>query len=282
MTRADWVLLAGSAVLLAPLWLWLWDWLRTRVRRRRAQEPGPVAGAEGPGFTSAGRMQLARDCALYRRLPVARRRELEQLASAFMARHRFVGCGGLALDAGMVRLIAVQACLLVVARGPGSYDRLGTVLVYPEEFVAPQEHVDEAGVITMQHEPLSGQAIESGGIVLSWADVLAGAREGRGYNVVVHECAHFLDHASGGALSSPGDASHRALLGQELLALRAQVDRGEEPLIDPYAATDEAEFFAVASEHYVGEPEALRAAHPALYALLARAYGFDAAAWAGS
>jgi Mlc titration factor MtfA (ptsG expression regulator) len=225
-------------------------------------------------------MQLARDCGLYRRLPTARRRELERLASAFMARHRFVACGGLTLDAGMVRLVAAQACLLVVARGVDAYEGLGAVLVYPDEFVAPQEHVDEAGVVTVDHEPLSGQAIDTGGIVLSWADVQEGAREGGGYNVVVHEFAHFLDHASGGALSSPGDARRRALLREELAALRVQVDQGHETLIDPYAATDDAEFFAVASEHFIGEPAALKAAHPALHALLAEAYGFDPVAWA--
>lgn len=282
MTQADWVLLAGSAALLTPLWLWLWGLLRGALGRSRELRDGSGPTTPAPAFTAAWRMQLARDCALYRRLPVARRRELERLARGFIARHRFVGCGGLVLDAGMVRLVAVQACLLVIARGIEAYDSLGAVLVYPEEFVAPQEHVDEAGVVTLGHEPLSGQAIDTAGIVLSWADVLEGAREGGGYNVVVHEFAHFIDHASGGAFSSPGDAGRRALLRQELLALRAQVDRGEETLIDPYAATDEAEFFAVASEHFVGEPGALRAAHPALHALLADAYGFDAAAWAAS
>jgi MtfA peptidase len=264
--------------LLTPLWLWLWGLLRRRLARRA----GTAVADAGTPFTAAWRMQLARDCALYRRLPVSRRRELERLASAFMARHRFVGCGGLVLDAGMVRLVAAQACLLVVARGVEAFAGLGAVLVYPDEFVAPQEHMDEAGVVTVEHEPLSGQAIDTGGIVLSWADVLGGAREGGGYNVVVHEFAHFLDHASGGAFSSPGDARRRALLREELAALRAQVDRGGATLIDPYAATDDAEFFAVASEHFIGEPALLRDAHPALYALLSEAYGFDAARWAAT
>jgi Mlc titration factor MtfA (ptsG expression regulator) len=271
------VLLVGSAVLLTPLWLWLWE----LPGRQRARHAATTTGT-GAAFTAPWRMQLARDCVLYRQLPLARRRELERLASTFMARHRFVGCGGLTLDAGMVRLIAVQACLLVVARGIEAYAGLGAVLVYPEEFVAPQEHVDEAGVVTVEHEPLSGQSSDTGGIVLSWADVQAGAREGGGYNVVVHEFAHFLDHASGGALSSPGDARRRALLRAELATLRALVDRGVATLIDPYAATDDAEFFAVASEHFFGEPDALKGAHPALHALLAGAYGFDPAAWATS
>jgi Mlc titration factor MtfA (ptsG expression regulator) len=224
-------------------------------------------------------MQLARDCTLYRRLPRARREQLEALALEFLARQRFVASGGLALDAAMTRLIAVQACLLVLARGAVAYRSLGAILVYPDEFIAPQEYVDEAGVVTQVLEPLSGQSLDTHSIVLSWADVLAGARAGGGYNVVVHEFAHFLDHQHDGALSSPGDATRRELLAAERAALRASVDRGETTLIDPYAATDEAEFFAVASEHFFGEPQALHAAHPALHALLVSAYGIDPASW---
>lgn len=268
MTRAEWVLLVGCVALLTPLWLWPLRAVRAGLGRRT---PEP--------FPAAWRMQLARDCALYRHLPRPERARLELLAREFLAQQRFVGCGGLNLDAGMARLIAVQACLLVIARGVAAYRGLGAILVYPDEFLVPQEQVDEAGVVHTGHEPLSGQSLDATSIVLSWADVLAGARAGGGYNVVVHEFAHFLDHQLDGALSSPGDRARRTLLATELAALRARVDRGEPTLIDPYATTDAAEFFAVASEHFYCEPRALRAAHPALYALLAGAYGADPAGW---
>lgn len=268
MKRAEWALLVGCLLLLTPLWYWP---LRALLAGRRGQQALP--------FPPAWRMQLARDCALYRRLPAAQRLRLELLAREFLASQRFVGCGGLTLAAGMTRLIAVQACLLVLARGVGAYRGLGAILVYPDEFLVPQADVDEAGVVHERHEALSGQSLDATSVVLSWADVLAGARAGGGYNVVVHEFAHFLDHQLDGALSSPGDPERRALLAAELADLRASVDRGADTLIDPYATTDAAEFFAVASEHFCCEPLALRAAHPALYALLAGAYGIDPAEW---
>jgi Mlc titration factor MtfA (ptsG expression regulator) len=268
VTRAEWVLLVGCVALLTPLWLWPLRALLAGLRRR-APEP----------FPAAWRMQLVRDCQLYRRLPRAQRGQLELLVREFLAQQRFVACGGLLLDAGMTRLIATQACLLVMARGVGAYRGLGAILVYPDEFLVPHEEVDEAGVVHTHHEPLSGQSLAASSIVLSWADVLAGARAGGGYNVVVHEFAHFLDHQADGALSSPGDAARRALLAAELGALRASVDRGEDTLIDPYATTDEAEFFAVASEHFFCEPQALCAAHPALHALLCSCYGVDPGGW---
>jgi hypothetical protein len=286
MTRADWALLAACAALLAPLWLWLGRALLAALARRAPSaatgaRPGPPAGPAAAPFGAAARMQLARDCALYRRLPKPERARVEAIARELLARHRFRGCQGLVVSASMARLVAVQAALLVLARGAGAYDPLGAVLLYPDEFLAAQEDVDEAGVVSDRDEPVAGQTLDTSGILLAWPEVLAGAREGGAYNVVVHEFAHFLDHASAGALSSPDDAARRGLLVRELAELRAQVERGEETLIDPYAAMDEAEFFAVASEHFIGEPRALRGAHPALHALLVRCYGFDPAAWPG-
>ena len=57
------------------------------------------------------------------------------------------------------------------------------------------------------------------------------------------------------------------------------MDRGEYTFLDPYAAEDEAEFFAVATEDFFERPVELRAAHPRLYALLQEFYALDPAAW---
>ncbi|MFM2289988.1 MAG: hypothetical protein RL684_3131 [Pseudomonadota bacterium] len=282
MSHSDWAVLAACAVLLTPLWFWLVrtlldaHWLQhTRLGRRLPHGAAQPAAA----FGAAARMQLARDCALYRRLPRPVRQRVESIARELLARHRFRGCAGLVVTASMTRLVAVQAALLVLARGAGAYDALGAVLLYPDEFLAQQEDVDEAGVVSERSEPVAGQSLDTSGILLAWPEVLAGAREGGGYNVVVHEFAHFLDHASAGALSSPDDAARRGQLLQGLESLRDQAGRGEPTLIDPYATLDEAEFFAVASEHFIGEPRALRAAHPQLHDLLVRSYGFDPASW---
>ena len=62
-------------------------------------------------------------------------------------------------------------------------------------------------------------------------------------------------------------------------ALEAEVDRGAETFLDPYAAEDEAEFFAVVSEKFFERPAAFRAAHPGIYALMQEFYGLDPAIW---
>jgi MtfA peptidase len=50
-------------------------------------------------------------------------------------------------------------------------------------------------------------------------------------------------------------------------------------MIDRYAATNPAEFFAVVSEHFFEQPLALAAQHAALYAELANYYGVNPISW---
>jgi Mlc titration factor MtfA (ptsG expression regulator) len=69
------------------------------------------------------------------------------------------------------------------------------------------------------------------------------------------------------------------VLGTEFDALRARLARGESGVIDAYAATDPAEFFAVVSEHFFEQPAALAGAHPALYGEFVRLYRCDPLAW---
>ena len=58
-------------------------------------------------------------------------------------------------------------------------------------------------------------------------------------------------------------------------ALQAGVDR---PPLDPYGATNPAEFFAVATECFFEEPVEMERRHPRLYGVLRDFYGQDTAA----
>ena len=60
--------------------------------------------------------------------------------------------------------------------------------------------------------------------------------------------------------------------------LRARVARGKRTFLDEYGATNEAEFFAVATEFFFAKPAAMRRHEPELYELLQGFYGQDPAA----
>jgi Mlc titration factor MtfA (ptsG expression regulator) len=60
-----------------------------------------------------------------------------------------------------------------------------------------------------------------------------------------------------------------------------QLERGEEPWLDPYAAEDPAELFAVCAEMFFDVPAELRSEYPDVYAQLARFFKQDPAAPGG-
>jgi hypothetical protein len=159
------------------------------------------------------------------------------------------------------------------------------VLVYPSQFVVPERWYDEDGVVTEEERVLAGQAWDVSRVVLSWEDVEGAGRDGDSYNVVIHEFAHYLDHEAGGADGAPwiGTGADRRrwaeLLRQEFDRLQAAVERGETTFLDPYAAEDPAEFFAVASEAFFEQPAEFAHRQPDLYRELGRYYGLDPAAW---
>jgi len=54
--------------------------------------------------------------------------------------------------------------------------------------------------------------------------------------------------------------------------LGQQLDAGDDPVIDPYAAESPAEFFAVISEYFFDAPEQLRQVEPEVFELLVGFY----------
>jgi Mlc titration factor MtfA (ptsG expression regulator) len=247
----------------APLW---------RARRRAAVMAQPL-----PTTTLS---VIDRNVPAVRHLPPELRARLESLMAVFIAEKEFIGCNGLVVTDEMRATIAAMACLLVLGRR-GHYDQLHSVLVYPAPFWVEDEVEDEAGVVEKRRRVLSGEAWESSRIILSWEDVLEAARyPGEGYNVALHEFAHYLDAEGLGLGAGERTVAEWAdELAAEFEALLNAVDRGEYTFLDPYAAEDEAEFFAVATEDFFERATELLQAHPRLYALLQEFYSLDPVAW---
>ena len=65
------------------------------------------------------------------------------------------------------------------------------------------------------------------------------------------------------------------VMNAEYRALQRRLALGESGLIDPYGATDPAEFFAVVSEVFFERPDALAEQHPALFEEMRRCYRLD-------
>ncbi|MEE9910824.1 MAG: zinc-dependent peptidase [Deltaproteobacteria bacterium] len=260
----------------------MFNWFAKRRRRNLARAPFPA------GWDDI----LRRHMAHYSLLDDDERARLHSLIRVFVAEKSWEGCGGLDLTDEIRVTIAGEACLLVLNLPHDYYDNVETIIIYPADLVLPERRL---GFFEMALEPLepagpiTGQAFEQGPLILVWDAVLEGIRHaGSGYNVVYHEFAHKLDMQNGAANGTPrlrDRAEYRDWIktcSREYLRLLKDVEKGRRTFLDEYGATDEAEFFAVATEHFFDQPLAMRKSAPELYRVLKGFYRQDPATRAGS
>ncbi|MDD5264210.1 MAG: zinc-dependent peptidase [Candidatus Bipolaricaulis sp.] len=223
---------------------------------------------------------------LCRRLPRTDLSELQGHIQVFLAEKRFEGAAGLAIDDAVRLTIAAQACVLLLHRASQPFPKLRSIIVYPGEYAAPLEEVDDNGFVTEDVESRSGESWALGSLVLSWDDVLADVDDPFGeLNVVLHEFAHQLEAEAGEMNGRPpiSDPELRADWAREMHTAYAEhcrlVDRGKPTLLDPYAAESPSEFFAVVTEAFFQQPRRILVALPGLYDVLRRYYKQDPATW---
>jgi Mlc titration factor MtfA (ptsG expression regulator) len=202
----------------------------------------------------------------------------------FLAEKRFYGQDGLEVTDLMRLAIAAQACLLQLNLQTRYYPDFTSILVYPDAFVAVETAHD--GLLESTHRHVrSGESWYRGPVILSWADLREDLDHGGdGHNVVLHEFAHKLDEQDGLVDGAPElDAAQArrwpTLFQREYERLERALARGEHTLLDPYAASAPAEFFAVAVETFFECGPALEQHHPELYAALHEFFALDPARW---
>ncbi len=218
-----------------------------------------------------------------RALSAEERTRLRERVILFLHEKSIVGAGGLVVRDEMRMSIAAQACMLILNLDLEYYRGWVEIIVYPDEFVAEYDYVDEDGIAHHVEAPMTGESWLEGPVILSWADAeLRG--EDPGYNVVIHEFAHKLDMLNGDANGFP--PLHPGMdreawprdFGAAYENFCGRVARGDPSAIDPYAAEHPAEFFAVLSEAFFETPAAVRAEYRDVYRQLAAFYRQDPAA----
>jgi len=205
------------------------------------------------------------------------------MATIFLHEKTFEGADGLEPTDVIREVISVQACLPILNLGMEWYESWKTIVVVPDVFIEEHTEVDSAGVAHEWQEDNSGESWDAGPVVLSWKDVEESGW-GDGYNVVIHEAAHRLDLLDGEVNGRP--ALHEGMSPREWLEVfsrafedlsRRAAAKKRRLRMDPYAATDDGEFFAVASEYFFEQPEVLQSEYPDVYRLLCAFYRQDPA-----
>lgn len=171
-------------------------------------------------------------------------------------------------------LVASSAVIPVFGFPDWEYTYLNEVILYPKSFDRNFQLGNEEEIVT----GMVGNGIMEGKMILSKPSLHSGFSNDRDKkNVGIHEFIHLFDKEDGSVDGVPptlqGHAS--ALPWLDLIRQKTKEILEEESDINPYGATNDQEFLAVAGEYFFERPHLLQDKHPELYNVLAKVFNQD-------
>ena len=217
------------------------------------------------------------------------RMHLRLLASEILRTKNLIAVKGMVFSDEIKVMIATQAAVLLFGF---ESDKEGSglewirnwqqIIVYPMPFFSGRESfVSPDGILVNQAGFESGETHYQGGIVIDWDDAQPHSLKKHANQVLMHEMAHKLDMLDGDTNGHPplhADMSEKAwfdAFDNAFTVLNMQLEKGNEIVINPYAATNPAEFFAVTTEYFFEAPAVLKSAFPDVYKQLTMFYKQD-------
>ncbi|WP_420151782.1 zinc-dependent peptidase [Spirosoma sp.] len=245
------IVLIGLAVLVVG-WL-VWQNLQ---RKKQDEIPLPATYPE----------LLEKHVAYYRSLSDEKKKLFEERVRHFLNHTQIEGVGTTVDDVDKV-LVASSAIIPIFGFDDWFYP-LTNVLLYEDRFNADYQTTgDERNILGMVGE---GGALQST-MVLSKPALHEGfANETSKGNTGIHEFVHLLDKVDGSTDGLPEYllAKDHIRPWLQLIHRSIQEIKTNQSDINPYGITNEAEFFAVASEYFFKRPDLLHEKHPELFARL--------------
>ncbi|MFY8273290.1 M90 family metallopeptidase [Pseudoalteromonas sp. SSDWG2] len=232
------------------------------------------------------RQLLLRAMPIYKAMTDADREKLERHICWFLGEKRFLGRDGLQVNEAMQLIVAADACLLMLNKPWPLFPNVKEILLYPSAYYANVTQRDVAGLVSYHQVIREGESWPGGTLVLSWRDVLEGNRlPGDGHNLVFHEFAHQLDQVTGQTNGTPQLLTKKAyqrwaqVFSRAFNKLKSHVAYNMPHVMHSYGATNEAEFFAVATETFIEKPHEMRQFDAELFNILKDYYEFDPSQW---
>ena len=217
---------------------------------------------------------LARNVWQYRSLNEAKKVRVRQCTQVMVAEKSWEGVDGFKVNDEVKVTIAATASLLTLGLKRAFYfDRVETIIVYPGPI--RNRKMQRGMIVTEDDGYFSGLAWQGGPLVFSWPHVLRGSQQpGDGQNVIIHEFVHHIDGMDGEMGGIPIIESNElrarwsSVLNRRYRELSEEIQQGRRTFIGEYAATNLAEFFAVASESFFDSPGILKTNWPDVYEIL--------------
>ncbi len=202
----------------------------------------------------------------YQQLNNNRKTEFEERAVHFLTQVKITGVKTVVEDLDRV-LIAASAIIPIFNFSGWEYPNLNEVLLYPDSF---DHEFDQQGEDRNILGMVGSGALNHMMILSQFELRQAFINESGKNNTAIHEFVHLVDKTDGEIDGIPESILHKQYIKPWLQLMQKKIKEiiHEQSDINPYGATNEAEFFAVVSEYFFERPELLKEKHPELYDLL--------------
>ena len=206
----------------------------------------------------------------YQQLNQDKKTEFEERAARFLTQVKITGVKTKVED--IDRVFIAASAIIPIFNFPGwEYNNLNEVLLYPDSFDHEYKQEGEGrNILGMVGTGAMNRVMILSQYELRQAFVNKTGKE----NTAIHEFVHLIDKTDGDTDGVPESLLDKKYIVPWLQLMQKSIkdiydDKSD---INPYGATNEAEFFAVVSEYFFERPALLQEKHPELYQLLEKTF----------
>ncbi len=226
-----------------------------------------------PPFPEHWRSLLDEQSVFYQELDTNGKTAFEKRIQAFLQQTRVTGVNTPVEELDKV-LIGASAIIPIFSFPDWEYINLREVLLYPDSF----NHDFEQEGADRSILGMVGEGALNGVMVLSQHELRqAFLNKTSKTNTAIHEFVHLVDKTDGTVDGIPEILMQRQYVLPWLQAMQKEIKKilADKSDINPYGATNEAEFFAVVAEYFFERPDLLERKNPELYQLLTSIFRQD-------
>jgi MtfA peptidase len=218
------------------------------------------------------RNTLAQRVAYYGKLSAEEKVRFQQEVDAFIKDIKITGVKTEVTDEDRV-LLAASAIIPIFAFPGWKYPNLNEVLIYPDHF--DDRFSIEEGNADRNIQGMVGSGALHRMMVISQTALRDGfSNKTDKENTAIHEFVHLIDKTDGEIDGIPELLMKNQCVRSWLKLMLEEIEaiKENESDLNPYGATNEAEFFAVAAEYFFERPVLLKQKNPELYDVMERIF----------
>jgi len=224
-------------------------------------------------FPITWRALLKKNVSFYNSLSTKEKEKFEYRLQEFILNYKIIGVKT-SIDINDKLLVASSAIIPIFGFNNWRYSNLNEILIYPTAF---NENFETEGT-DRKILGMVGNGYMENKMILSQEALKHGFKnESDKKNTAIHEFVHLIDKTGGTIDGIPSILMEKqyAIPWIDLINQKLNEIYQNKSDINPYAGTNNAEFFSVASEYFFERPKLLKKKHPKLYESLEKIFKQD-------